>query len=292
MARAELFPSVCCQLTLTKIRDSEEEMKYITKMRNIIINQVGNREEYRYLKHNSFKHVLLSLRERRNCLEMCLRYALLKIMRSFVSMESYRPFFRYPIMGINNDGFLEPNGNQEPEFVRSIHQQQRAELYIVTTFKSAKCYSFVNSWDSWDLLQQQLMYYSELNNFQLHADEAWEGEHNSIWRRVFANNYSYFYSSDTNVDAYVKEQTRTRRPIRVLHEVLGRQRGGAINQLGILENIASPYYYVLPDQIERNNERMQMLIQHFLNERVIDQSRADEALYCFKSCLTVGRKNA
>ncbi|GFQ80855.1 hypothetical protein TNCT_679541 [Trichonephila clavata] len=120
MAQAELFPSVCCLLTLTKIRDSEDEMKYITKMRNIIINQVGSRAEYRYLKHKPFKHVFLSLRERTDRLEMCLRHALLKVMRTFVSMESYRPFFHYPIMGINNDGFPEPNSNQEPEYVRVL----------------------------------------------------------------------------------------------------------------------------------------------------------------------------
>ncbi|GFQ80857.1 hypothetical protein TNCT_679551 [Trichonephila clavata] len=116
--------------------------------------------------------------------------------------------------------------------------------------------------------------------------------HNSIWRRVFANNYSYFYSSDTNVSAYVIEQSRRPFPIRVLEEVFVRQRDGAFNQLGILENISSPYYYVLPYQIERNNESIKKFILHGIDERNVDEPLADEELYRFKSKLNVARKNA
>ncbi|GFR32768.1 hypothetical protein TNCT_434111 [Trichonephila clavata] len=116
--------------------------------------------------------------------------------------------------------------------------------------------------------------------------------HNSIWRRVFANNYSYFYSSDTNVSVYLIEQSRRPSPIRVLDEVFVRQRDGAFNQLGILENISSPYYYVLPYQIERNNESIKKFILHGIVERNVEECLADEELYSFKSRLNVARKNA
>ncbi|GFR02444.1 hypothetical protein TNCT_462571 [Trichonephila clavata] len=196
-------------------------------------------------------------------------------------------------MEISNDGIPEPNRNQEPEYVRSTRQQQRAELYIVTTFKSAKCFSFATFWFFWDLLHRALMRYNNLKNFELrNVGDILDSMHNSIWRRVFANNYTYFYSSDTNVSAYVIEQSRRPSPIRVLDEVFVRQRNGAFNQLGILEIISSPYYYVLPYQIERDNESIKKFILHGIDERNVDKSLADEELYSFKSRLNVARKNA
>ncbi|GFV44317.1 uncharacterized protein TNCV_4129851 [Trichonephila clavipes] len=279
-------------LTLTRIRDSENEMVYITKMRNIIKNQVGSRRQYRYFRRTTFEHVLIGPLENSGKLEMCLRHALLKVVKSNALVVSYEHFQGWQIIRANRDGIHTYRPNPQ-ELVQRVHEEQNEELHLVTTFKSARRYSFVYSWFFWDLLQRPLWTNNRLHSFQLdNREDYFHALNNSIWRRVYANNYSYYYSSDADVIAYVIEQTRRTSPIHVLNEISMRERVGSFNQLGILEDFASPYYYVLPHQIERNNELISRQIEKVLHSGTYDESRADENLFSFQSRLNVAIKDA
>ncbi|GFY48801.1 uncharacterized protein TNIN_164891 [Trichonephila inaurata madagascariensis] len=286
---AEMFPPVSSRLlTLAKIRDSENEMVYITKMRNIIKNQVGSRHQYQYLRITSFEHVLVAPLERERQLETCLRYALSKVVKSNVLLENYRRFRGWRIIRTNRDGI--PTHSPNPGDL--VRRERNVELHLVTTFKHARRHSFDDdTWSISDLLQRQLWTNNRLHSFQLRNQEDYSSAwNNSIWRRVYANNYSYFYSSDADMTAYVMEQTRRTSPIRVLNEISMRERVGSFNQLGILEDFASPYYYVLPHQIERNNCKISREIQKVLNSETSTAFREDDNLFFFKSRLNVAKK--
>ncbi|GFY48800.1 uncharacterized protein TNIN_164881 [Trichonephila inaurata madagascariensis] len=274
-----LFPSVCHQLTLTKINNSQDEMSYITRMRNAIKFQIENTEDYKYLKYYDFQHIILCPLTRRFELELCLRHthtqSLLKVVKFQVLMHNYTPFLQWPTIIIDHDHFPEQqNPDKKEKCIRSVDTYEKSKRYLVTIFKNPRRYYFVNSWCVWNLLKSHIFMNTRLDNRQINSEEYLNSIQTSIWRRVYANNYTYFCSSDTNIAVYVKEQMQRTISDYVLNEIIKRQRGECFNQFGVLENLAGPYYYVLPHQVERDNQRIKQFIQ--LIFKIIDKSYAGE----------------
>ncbi|GFT60579.1 uncharacterized protein NPIL_371401, partial [Nephila pilipes] len=91
-------------LTLRKINESQEEMAYITKMRNAIEFQIANKIDYEYLQ-NIFTHVILLNENEMTELRICLDHALRKVVKSHVLMRNTKPFVKWKTIRIDNSGF-------------------------------------------------------------------------------------------------------------------------------------------------------------------------------------------
>ncbi|GFS30376.1 hypothetical protein TNIN_77111 [Trichonephila inaurata madagascariensis] len=73
----------------------------------------------------------------------------------------------------------------------------------------------------------------------------------SIWRRLYSGNYSYFSCDFRNCKILkLKENHSKRNRVNILYEIMKRERDGYLNEFKVLDAISWPYYYVLPRQNE------------------------------------------
>ncbi|GFR15773.1 uncharacterized protein TNCT_449581 [Trichonephila clavata] len=220
-------------------------MSYITTSRNVIKFQIESSEEYGYLKP-PFRHSILFILTRNLELEKCLSYAFSKVAKPTVVVDNYVPFREW--QGRTD---LEDDSDESDGMDQRIDKYNGREYYLVPEIMSVKCCSLVN--DSLNLME---FVEDWLKNLRFKNVDCFNSMYKSIWRRLYANNKTYFCSSDIDIAAFLKEQRIKNKPINVFNEIFKRERGETFNQRGILESIASPYYYALPHQKEENDERL------------------------------------
>ncbi|GFS67487.1 uncharacterized protein NPIL_154141 [Nephila pilipes] len=244
--------SVSPLLTLRKIYSSQEEMLYITRMRNIIQFQFEIEEDYEKLNDYPFQHDIACVLTERSKLEICLRYALSNVVKSHVLVHNYTPFRQWRTINFDNDIFQEGQNRDEPreEICKVTYEYATEERFLMPGFKTFLRFSFFKGWRLWNLLWR-LFSATQLNNLQINKSVDYlNSMQKSTWRRVYANNNTYFSTSEADIAAYVKEQSQGKRQVNVFNGIIKRERGEFFNHFRVLETIASPYYYVLPHQNE------------------------------------------
>ncbi|GFQ94869.1 uncharacterized protein TNCT_129281 [Trichonephila clavata] len=267
-------------LTLSDIKCSQEEMSYITRVRNVIEVQIESSEDYDYLKQ-SFNHSIFYPMSRSHELRKCLTYALSKVSKSPALMHNYKPFREWPTIRVESFDV------SEEIIIQRIDEHEQTEYfyYLVPDYKHLQNSSFVLP-----LYHLYSMQFVEnwLKKLRFKNIDCFNSMHKSIWRRVYGNNHSYFCSSNINIAAFLKEQIQRVEPIQVFNEIIKRERGEFFNLFGILESIASPYYYVLPHQNVRNSDQLKRYNLHSLLFKNFNV-RFTDRIFDFSSRLIVER---
>ncbi|GFR15911.1 uncharacterized protein TNCT_346371 [Trichonephila clavata] len=261
-------------------------MSYITAMRNVIKFQIESSEVYDYLKQ-TFKHSILFPLTRTLVLQKCLRYALSKVAEFTVLVHNYAPFRRWPTIFIEHDYFSEDDSDQSEEIYRSIDENDAADYYLVPEITNTGSYSFVPSCHPLNIMQ---FVENWLDNLQFKNIDCFNSMNKSIWRRLYANNFTYFCSSDIDIAAFLKEQIQRNRPISTFNEIIKRERGETFNQSRILESIASPYYYVLPHQNRRISEELHLCKLDFILLKIFDVFGIRDGILDFYCALIVDER--
>ncbi|GFY48798.1 uncharacterized protein TNIN_164861 [Trichonephila inaurata madagascariensis] len=278
-------------LSLTDINSSQDEMQYISRMRNAFTFQTASNRYYKFLHFYKFQHFILCSLHRKSILETCLRHSLSKVIKSFVLVHNYSPFLQWTLISIDNDGFPEEgNPSQRQELIQRNDEYDQMERYLTANFGNALQCSADNGWSNWNLLQRQLLRNTRLSDLQINNADFLNSMHTSGWRRVFVDNFIDFNCTDTDIAAYVKGQTKERRSLHVFKEIFKRERGEAFNPFKILEFIASPYYYILPHHREDSHAPMNNVMENSMLG-VLNDPAEDIELFCFESQLRIARKN-
>ncbi|GFQ78327.1 uncharacterized protein TNCT_241711 [Trichonephila clavata] len=222
-------------------------------MRNVIKFQTATEEDYEHFKNSLFCNELIFLEKREELVEVCLSHALTKVVKSHELVHNIKPFLQWIIIEIDTDGFTEgqnPFAWRRKRDPRTIEYIQR-NLFIVAAFSNSLHEDFFGGWTSYYLHERQLFSDIHLDDLLISDADYLESLHKSSWRRVYANNLCLFSCLEKDIAAYVKEQTRISKPIDVFKQIINRELGEHFDQFEVLESIASPYYYVLPPQDER-----------------------------------------
>ncbi|GFY41234.1 uncharacterized protein TNIN_438491 [Trichonephila inaurata madagascariensis] len=272
-------------LTLREINGSQEEMLYITRMRNVIEFQIERSEDYDYLKQ-SFKHSILVPLTSSLELENCLIYALSKVSEFAVLVHNYTPFRQWPTIHIDHDSVSGDDSDNSEDIFRSIDENDQVDYYLVP-YLTLEDGSFLD-----DSHPSDSKRFAEdwLANLQFKNIDCFNSMHKSIWRRLYANNCTYFCSSYIDIAAFLKEQIQTNTPIGAFNEIIKRERGENFNQFGILDTIASPYYYVLPHQSERNSDQLQIKKLGYLSFKISEEFHIRDEIWDFYSTLIVDER--
>ncbi|GFW61707.1 uncharacterized protein TNCV_3706421 [Trichonephila clavipes] len=242
-------------LTLEEIIDNEDELEYIAILRGVIKCQLEYDDDiYEYLRKKQFFHEIVCHGRQRLLLEVCLAHALTKVVKSHVVVHNLEPFRQWDVINIDVDGF--PEG-QNPVIWREnvdsklLEHIQNETLFLVTAFYGSDRLDFLGDFSSYTYNVRRLFTGIHLEELQVSDVDYWKALHKSTWRRVFNHSLSLFSCMDKDIAAYIKEQTKIRKPMNVFKQILNRGWGEPFDQFEVLKVIASPYYFVLPHQNKR-----------------------------------------
>ncbi|GFS77099.1 uncharacterized protein NPIL_85651 [Nephila pilipes] len=251
----EIFPFVSPLLTLGDINSSQEEMSYITRMRNVIKFQIETSDDYKRLSDDykrlsdaTFKHRILCLNSMTLTLTTCLNYTLSNVVKSHVLVHNFIPFLRWRAIIIDDDGFRPGlNPFQRREQITWRTGNLSTDRFLVTSFSAYTLTEFV-TWFSFSLTHSQILTLDTLDNIKRDFPAIIVNSKHHIWRRVYGDNYTLFSCSEYDITSYVKEQMHRNKLVNVFETIMKREFSGPFNLFKILESIASPYYYELPHQ--------------------------------------------
>ncbi|GFY75365.1 uncharacterized protein TNIN_369631 [Trichonephila inaurata madagascariensis] len=132
-------------LTLTKIRDSPNEMVYITKMRNLILFQIPE-ADYSYLDYKF--HHRFRLDKRKTLLyHMCLHYAFSKVFKYPALVHNFEPFRHWRVGTINNTDYLRTQNRNGEELEKE--ETENVDYFLVANATLYKT-GFVEDWTDSD----------------------------------------------------------------------------------------------------------------------------------------------
>ncbi|GFS67481.1 uncharacterized protein NPIL_154111 [Nephila pilipes] len=279
------FSHVSPLLTLSKINNSQEEMSYITRMRNETFS-VKSGEDEENIEHNPFEHNILCPLSRMPYLDICLRHALSKIGMCHAFVQNNR-LFRQRRTNIDNDFF---QGENTDQYIHREELDRRVTEYGPTERNSAVGfitnslrYSFDSGWVSWSMLRR-LFRDNQLDKIQTNTSVDYLNSlYKSTWRRVYADNYTMFSCSDTAIAAYVKEQLQTRKQVHIVNHIMKRERGERVNNFKVLESLASSFYYVLPHQNEGDYNRINFIIRSCAIASLLGRNYQTYEIFHFES---------
>ncbi|GFQ78328.1 uncharacterized protein TNCT_241721 [Trichonephila clavata] len=234
-------------LTLEKINSSQEEMSYITRMRNVIKFQTANNEEYEYFKKFSFYNELIFQEKHEALFKVCLSHALEKVVNSRELVHNVEPFLQWSVIRV---GIKDTAEAQNPVIWEQDHTDIGCIHFLASFFNNSEQQEFLNWQEPYNSRETPLFTNIHLDDLEILKDDYLDCLHKSTWRHVYDNNVSLFSCLDKDIAAYVKEQTKISKPINVFKQIINRELGEHFNQFEVLESIASPYYYVLPHQNE------------------------------------------
>ncbi|GFQ98606.1 uncharacterized protein TNCT_196591 [Trichonephila clavata] len=256
-------------LTLEEINNSDEELEYIASMRYVIKFQIATNDIYEYFKRIQFFSELVCHRRQRQLLEVCLAYALTKVVKSHVIVHNLEPFRQWDVINIDVDGF--PEG-QNPVIWREnidskvLEHIEKETSFLVTAFYNSDSLDFSHDFSEYNSYGIRLFRGIHLEELQVSDEGYWNSLHKSTWRRVYTHNLSLFSCMEKDIAAYVKEQTKVNKPMNVFKQIINREWGERFDKFEVLKAIASPYYFVLPHQNKREYARFESL-QRWKEER-------------------------
>ncbi|GFY53374.1 uncharacterized protein TNIN_112631 [Trichonephila inaurata madagascariensis] len=284
------FPKVSYMVSLTEISSSQEEMQYITRSRNALKFRTASRKDYRFL-NSTFRHIVLCSLERIPELETCLRHTLSKVMNSHVLLHNYTPLAQWTLINIGENRFLtEGNPYQQVGFIQRDDEYENTNFYLIASLGFQRRFSFNTKWRRWNILQSQFSKDTTLSSLQVKNAKSLNSMHTSGWRRLFADNFIDFSCTDSDIASYVKEQAEASRPVHVFKKIIKRERGETFNPFRILESIASPYYYVLPQHGEGPHDLTRSIISDCWLLRNSGNPPPWDELFCFESEAKIVRK--
>ncbi|GFQ94961.1 uncharacterized protein TNCT_513891 [Trichonephila clavata] len=270
----EYASSDFCHLTLTKISESQAEMSYIARMRNVIQFQIESSADYEYVKQE-FIHLVLFNPERKEQIGIILCHALSIIAKSHVLLHNYQHFLQWETIMINeNDFLLNQNQSEEnEEIIPLANANISRKLFLIVTFTDLlNCFVEMKSNIPARQYRKQQFSNSHLdrlafNNPTSNLDTMYD---ESTWRRLYANPCTVLCCRDEDIILYKKEQTQEKREINVFKKIMERQTGELLNIFHVLKSIASPYYYILPHTHElldsRRNDYLNLMSICFVSK--------------------------
>ncbi|GFT11717.1 uncharacterized protein NPIL_439931 [Nephila pilipes] len=276
------------RLTLRKINNSQNEMAYITRMRNAISFQIASSEDYKYFKKH-FNHLILLKIEEITELLICVDHALTKIVKSHVLLHNSEHLLQWKTITIDKEGFSQ-NRNEDQriaEISKRIAENESVDLFLVTNFKKRFNCTLPERWPTLQSGERPIFADDILSAFRLTciADHHYLPLE-STWSRVYYNNGYFFLFEKVYVAAYLDDQIQKNRSASVFKQIVNRERSEkTFNQFEILKAIASPYYFVLPYQ---DGQKLAQIRReaHGIHERL----RQGYVLFFFQSRLDVAMK--
>lgn len=256
--------NISALLTLTKINGSQEEMGYITRMRNMILFQISCRNDYRHLEQKFLQRIIL---EKRNVtlFRECLRHSFSEIMKYSVFVHNPDPFRFWTTIIIDNPQTTNDDQMRAVTDGRST-ETKGTDRFLVPTFRDL-------------VTNDRILYlnrsFRRLNtNFLLNLPgpsnvDYCDPTQESTWRRLYDSNITFFFCKYEDFILYVKEQICEFRPVNVFREIMQRQIGSCFRNKAVLRSVASPYYYVLPYQDEQKYATLtrNRILSHYRIER-------------------------
>ncbi|GFY78884.1 uncharacterized protein TNIN_217821 [Trichonephila inaurata madagascariensis] len=236
-------------LNLTKISSSSEEMSYITKMRNLILFQISSPEEFQYLD-GRFYHQFWIHNRCFPIFRMCYSHAFFQVAKSHVLVHNHEPFRHWDTIIIDNDGQPKTKNGHEMKAINgsNINTMPIKKFLIANNGLASTSFPRWNFYPYYKGIITSI----QSNVFeQFYTTDSSILRHESIWRRVYDANLTFFFCEYNDFSLYVLEQKRHKTPINVFKTILERQNGICFNEKSVLKTIASPYYYILPYQDER-----------------------------------------
>ncbi|GFS65577.1 uncharacterized protein TNIN_247971 [Trichonephila inaurata madagascariensis] len=236
-------PKISPFLTLRKINNSQREMKYITKMRNMILFQISPTNDYSQLEQK-FLHKIVMERRDIALFQKCLYHTLSETMKSPVLVRNFAPFFHWTTI------IIDRVDNSSRQFRTEVCGRNTGiaatDQFLMPTFFDVMTNNLLL------FLNRRLNTNIPCNRIETSFNNRYLNPmHECTWRRLYDNNLSFFFCEYDDFILYVKEQTLESRPANVFKEIMERQIGKVLNTTAVLRRIASPYYYVLPHQDEQ-----------------------------------------
>ncbi|GFS66674.1 uncharacterized protein TNIN_167601 [Trichonephila inaurata madagascariensis] len=233
-------------LTLTKILISPDEPIYITKMRNLILFQISG-ADYQYLEYK-FKHDFTFVPGKGSLLFRCFYRAFSNVTKFQVLVHNLEPFRYWRANTIDESGHrvaFNCDRNEVEFFEDEIMPRDR---FLVATIN----YLFSDtSLEYWNYRSLSYIIKVPLSRREACSKTVLNPVHESTWRRLYDANDTLFNCEKSDFDLYEREQTMNLRPVSVFREIKKREIGCSFKKLEVLKTIASPYYYVLPHQNEK-----------------------------------------
>ncbi|GFU56106.1 uncharacterized protein TNCV_3197521 [Trichonephila clavipes] len=230
-------------LTLKKVKQSQKEMSYITKMRNLILFQISSKVEFEYLD-NTFYHQFWIERIHLPLFHICFAHAFFQVAKRHVLVHNYEPFRQWNIITVDNDGHPQTrNDEQRADRDRNI-ETTSTNRFLVATNVLDEDYYYLSNKDTLSSIEP-----SDYEEFC--KNKFFDVTREFTFRRVFDTNCTYFFCEPFDVYLYVKDQIQKKRPVSIFKTILEREIGVCFNQKLLLETIALPYYYILPHQDEK-----------------------------------------
>ncbi|GFW61712.1 uncharacterized protein TNCV_3706471 [Trichonephila clavipes] len=198
-------------LTLKEINNSQDEMSYITRMRNIIKFQIASNEDYEYYQKAGFYSELTCHKTHESLLEACLSHALKTVVKYHEVVHNLELFRQWDIISIDVDGF---------PVIRRENVEDKAEeyiqrnLFLVAAFSYSERHEFGSDWYTYYASNRRLFTDIHLDDRQISDADYLSLLGKSFWRRLNDNNLSFFSCSEKGIAAYVKEQTKMRTLLR------------------------------------------------------------------------------
>ncbi|GFT39179.1 hypothetical protein NPIL_698671 [Nephila pilipes] len=110
--------------------------------------------------------------------------------------------------------------------------------------------------------------------------ESIDSTYESIWRRLFNAGMTYFSYDSKKCKILKLQKNRSRsKQINILHEIMKRERGYYLNELKLLDTIASPFYYIFPHQNEDEYADFETNTQWYLERDPSDFAVVSFATY-------------
>ncbi|GFQ70792.1 uncharacterized protein TNCT_600011 [Trichonephila clavata] len=230
-------------MTLRKISNSQQEMKYITKMRNMILFQISPTKDFRYLEQK-FLHRIIIERKNMALFQKCLYHAFTEAMKSLVLVHNSAPFHHWTTIVIDR---VDNSSCQ----LRTQTCGRNIGISVTNRFLMPTFFDVTTN-NLLLFLNRRINTNIPCNIMETSSDNRHLNPmHESTWRRLYDSHTTFFFCEIGDFILYVKEQTLESRPVNVFKEIMERQIGKIFNTTAVLRRIASPYYYVLPHQDEQ-----------------------------------------
>ncbi|GFX94804.1 transposable element Tcb1 transposase [Trichonephila clavipes] len=169
---------VSSMVSLTEINRSQDEMKYITRMRNAFEFRTASSKDYSFL-NSSFQHIILCSSRRKHVLETCLRHTLSKVVNSHVLLHNYAPFAQLTLINGEDQFQIEGNLGQPITFVQQDDDYKKTGSFLIASLKFQPKFSFDIGWSHWNTLQIQFLMVTELSSLQENNAEDLKSMHAS-----------------------------------------------------------------------------------------------------------------
>ncbi|GFY69671.1 uncharacterized protein TNIN_42851 [Trichonephila inaurata madagascariensis] len=181
---------ISTNLNMSKISNSQDEMSYITKMRNLKLFQQSNSEEFQYLDKKFYQEFVMHKRSL-PLFRMCYSHAFFQVAKSHVLVHNYEPFRHWDMIVIDNDG----HPKTENGYVLMTKPSKNIEAIPKDRFLVADNVLATPSVPYWNFYPYYKGVITDMqsNIFEQFYAESFFLRHETTWRRVYDANRTFFF---------------------------------------------------------------------------------------------------